>query len=118
MTDPTVRETQRELRLVVLALVVLGLGAAAVCNLDRRTVTRIRKPNQPPPREVDGRSLSIPGAKLALPVELLLVPQLHHGPLRFPAYCASADVWISEPGDGRFLRLRRFPWDRRYVVSG
>ena len=112
------RETDRDLRVVVLALVVLALGAAAVCGLERSTVMRIRKPNQAAPLEATGRSLSTERPKIGFNHELLAVAQLHHGPPRIGPYCASADDANSEPGGSRFLRFRRPPWERRCVVNG
>ena len=109
---PSVRETTIELRMVVLALVVLALGAAAVCSLERSTVVRIRKANQPAPLEATGRSLSTERLKIGPNHELLAVAQLHHGPPRIGPYCASADDANSEPARSRFLRFRRPSWER------
>lgn len=86
MTEPTVRDTQRTLRLLVLALVVLGLGLAAVCGLQPRTAVRVGV-ELPPKRGPEIRSCSR--------AELLHVASRPPG---WGDSCPKSRVWNSAPG--------------------
>lgn len=106
VTEPTVRETQGTLRLVVLALVVLGLGLAAVCGLRPRTAVRVGV-ELPPKRGPEIRSCSR--------VELLHVASRPPG--EGDSYPKSR-VWNSAPGSLRLIGLPGPSCDRSIGLSG
>lgn len=113
MTPPTVEETQRTVRAMVLALVVLVVGTFAVCKLQPSTAVQV--PRREPPRLSELPPLGGPEIRSCDNHQLVgAVNRPRPGGPTSPI----SGVWISVPGRNAFLGVSRRPWDRSSVVSG
>jgi hypothetical protein len=102
------------LRLVVLALVVLVLGAAAVCGLQPRRVHEIQRPGQLSP----GGNSSRFGARISRTGFRLELPQVAGPPRGTGRSCPKSGAWISEPGSCRLIGPPRASCERGFGLSG
>jgi len=99
---PTVGETTRTLRLLVLALVVLLIGTIAVCGLQPRTAVEL-------PRR---------GAQEIRSCEIHQLLVLAGRPPRGPRNCPDSGVSDSDPRSSRLIGPIEAPCERLAGLSG